>query len=180
MLQTLHTLCIFFSIAGIRLFVECGLQPCPSLDLFQQLGLGPAVAPERPGDTMCVPGCLHSPPEWPHLRPAQLLGPAPAVPAICVGSVELPYPAQVSGGEARRTRGSWPGDTQRPLPPRPSPGEHRWPCQSQGTIPTSGQFGLRQGGQGLVIPFHPQRIHTPPTEVSPAGEYHIFLGELLA
>ena len=34
MFQTLHTHCISLSIAGIRLFVECGLQPSPGLDLF--------------------------------------------------------------------------------------------------------------------------------------------------
>lgn len=43
MSQTLHTHCISLSIAGIRLFVECGLQPCLSLDMFQQLRLCPAV-----------------------------------------------------------------------------------------------------------------------------------------
>ena len=37
MLQTLHTHCIFLSIAGIRPFVECGLQAGPGPDLFQQL-----------------------------------------------------------------------------------------------------------------------------------------------
>ena len=72
MLQTLHTLCIFFSIAGIRLFVECGLQPCPSLDLFQQLGLGPAVlqrGPEIPG---ALPTDLTALQNGRILRPAQL------------------------------------------------------------------------------------------------------------
>ena len=52
MFQTLHTHCISLSIAGIRLFVECGLQPSPGLDLFQQLRLCPAVlqrGPEMPG-----------------------------------------------------------------------------------------------------------------------------------
>ena len=37
MLQTLHTHCIFLSIAGIRPFVECRLQAGPGPDLFQQL-----------------------------------------------------------------------------------------------------------------------------------------------
>ena len=52
MLQTLHMHCIFLSIAGICLFVECGLQPGPGLDLFQQLHLWPVVpqsGPEIPG-----------------------------------------------------------------------------------------------------------------------------------
>ena len=43
MLQTLHTHCIFFSIAGICLFVECGLQPSLGLNLIQELRLCPAV-----------------------------------------------------------------------------------------------------------------------------------------
>ena len=72
MLQTLHTLCIFFSIAGIRLFVECGLQPCPSLDLFQQLGLGPAVLQSGP-EIPCAFLAAFTALQIGHiLRPAQL------------------------------------------------------------------------------------------------------------
>ena len=79
MLQTLHTLCIFFSIAGIRLFVECGLQPCPGLDLLHQLRLGPVVlrlgpvvllsGPEIPG---ALPTDLTALQNGRILRPAQL------------------------------------------------------------------------------------------------------------
>ena len=72
MLQTLHTLCIFFSIAGIRLFVECGLQPCPSLDLLQQLGLGPAVLQSGP-EILCAFLAAFTALQNGHiLRPAQL------------------------------------------------------------------------------------------------------------
>ena len=72
MLQTLHTHRIFFSIAGIRLFVECGLQPCLGLNLIQQLRLCPAVlqrSPEIPG---AFPAVLTPFQNGHVLRPAQL------------------------------------------------------------------------------------------------------------
>ena len=72
MLQTLHTLCIFFSIAGIRLFVECGLQPCPSQDLFQQLGLGPAVLQSGPEIPCAFLAAFTALQNGHILRPAQL------------------------------------------------------------------------------------------------------------
>ena len=74
MLQTLHTLCIFFSIAGIRLFVECGLQPYPGLDPLQQLRLGPSVlqcSPEIPGAFLAALTALQN---GHILRPAQFQG----------------------------------------------------------------------------------------------------------
>ena len=77
MFQTLHTHCISLSIAGIRLFVECGLQPCPGMDLFQQLRLCPAAlqcGPEIPdalSDTLTALQDGHI------LRPAQLQGQRP-------------------------------------------------------------------------------------------------------
>ena len=77
MLQTLHTHCISLSIAGIRLFVECGLQPGPGLDLFQQLRLCPAVlqcGPKIPGAFLDALATLQNS----HvLRPAQLQGQRP-------------------------------------------------------------------------------------------------------
>ena len=77
MLQTLHTHCISLSIAGIRLFVECGLQPSPGLDLFQQLRLCPAVlqrGPEIPG---ALPAAFTALQDGRILRPAQLQGQRP-------------------------------------------------------------------------------------------------------
>ena len=74
MLQTLHTHCISLSIAGIRLFVECGLQPNSGLDLPQQLCLGPAAlqrGPEIPG---ALPAVLTFFQNRRILRPAQLQG----------------------------------------------------------------------------------------------------------
>ena len=77
MLQTLHTHCISLSIAGIRLFVECGLQPNSGLDLLQQFRLGPAVfqcGPEIPGALLDALATLQNS----HvLRPAQLQGQRP-------------------------------------------------------------------------------------------------------
>ena len=99
MFQTLHTHCIFFSIAGIRLLVECGLQPGPCLDLFQQLRLGPTVlqcGPEIPG---ALPAALAALQNGHVLRPAKLQGQRPQLWVVCIGPVELPHPAQVSGGE---------------------------------------------------------------------------------
>ena len=100
MLQTLHTHCISLSIAGIRLFVECGLQPNSGLDLPQQLCLGPAAlqrGPEIPG---ALPAVLTFFQNRRILRPAQLQGQRQEFWVIGVGPVELPHPAQVSGGES--------------------------------------------------------------------------------
>ena len=72
MLQTLHTLCIFFSIAGIAQLVESFLQPCPGLDLLHQLRLGPVVllsGPEIPGAFLAAFTALQN---GHVLRPAQL------------------------------------------------------------------------------------------------------------
>ena len=108
MLQTLHTHCIFLSIAGIRPFVECGLQAGPGPDLFQQLR-----RPQIPG---VLPDALKAIQDGRVLCPAQFQGQHPQLPAVCTGAVKLPHPAQVPG---RRLcpRGSLPGDTQRPSPP---------------------------------------------------------------
>ena len=100
MLQTLPTHCISLSIAGIRLFVECGLQPNSGLDLPQQLCLGPAAlqrGPEIPG---ALPAVLTFFQNRRILRPAQLQGQRQEFWVIGVGPVELPHPAQVSGGES--------------------------------------------------------------------------------
>ena len=100
MFQTLHTHCISLSIAGIRLFVECGLQPCPGMDLFQQLRLCPAAlqcGPEIPdalSDTLTALQDGHI------LCPAQLQGQFQQLWVIDIGTVELPHPAQVAGREA--------------------------------------------------------------------------------
>ena len=104
MFQTLHTHCISLSIAGIRLFVECGLQPNSGLDLPQQLRLGPAVlqrGPEIPG---ALPAVLTFFQNRRILRPAQLQGQFQQFWVIGIGAVELPHPAQVPGGEAPAPR----------------------------------------------------------------------------
>ena len=104
MFQTLHTHCIFLSIAGIRLFVECGLQPSPGLDLFQQLRLCPVVlqcGPEIPGT---LPAALTPLQNGRILRPAQFQGQRQEFRVVGVGSAELPHPAQVAGGEAPAPR----------------------------------------------------------------------------
>ena len=100
MFQTLHTHCISLSIAGIRLFVECGLQPGPSLDPLQQLRLSPAVllrGPEIPGT---LPATLTALQNGRILRPAQLQSQRQEVWVAGVGPAERPHPAQVSGREA--------------------------------------------------------------------------------
>ena len=104
MLQTLHTHCSFLSIAGICLFVECGLQPGPGLDLFQQLRLCPVAhqrGSEIPGAFLAVLTALQ---DRHILRPAQLQGQRQEFWVVGVGPVELPHPAQVSGGEALELR----------------------------------------------------------------------------
>ena len=104
MLQTLHTHCISLSIAGIRLFVECGLQPNSGLDLPQQLRLGPAVlqrGPEIPG---ALPAALTFFQNRRILRPAQFQGQRQEFRVVGVGPAELPHPAQVAGGEAPAPR----------------------------------------------------------------------------
>ena len=96
MLQTLHTHRIFFSIAGIRLFVECGLQPCLGLNLVQQLRLCPAVlqrGPEIPGTLLAALTAFQ---DGHILRPAQ----RPQFWIVGIGAVELPHPPQVSRGES--------------------------------------------------------------------------------
>ena len=126
-------------------------------------------APERPGDTRRVPGCLHSPPEWPHSASSPALGPAPAVPGYLRRLGRTPLSGAGFWGRSPRTRGSWPGDTQRPLPPRPSPGEHRWPCQSQGTIPPPAvRFAA-----GCPGPRHPVYPRTTRRRSLPAGVPHL-------
>ena len=90
-------------------------------------------APERPGDTMRVPGCLHSPPEWPHSASSPALGPAPAVPGDLRRLGRTPSSGAGFWGRSPCPRDSWPGNTQRPLPPRPSPGGCRRLCRSQST-----------------------------------------------
>ena len=100
MLQTLHTHCISLSIAGIRPFVECGLQAGPGPDLFQQLRFCPAVlqrGPEIPG---AFPASLTALQDGHILRPAQLQGQLLQLRIVGIGAVELPHPAQVSGREA--------------------------------------------------------------------------------
>ncbi len=97
MLQTLHTHCIFFSIAGILLFVECGLQPCPGLDLLQQLRFCPVVlqcGPEIPGT---LPVALTALQDSYILCPAQLQGQFQQLLVISIGTVEFPHPPQVTG-----------------------------------------------------------------------------------
>ena len=77
MSQTLHTHCISLSIAGIRLFVECGLQPSLSLDPLYQLRLGPAAlqcGPEVPGAFLAALTALQ---DRHILRPAHLQGQRP-------------------------------------------------------------------------------------------------------
>ena len=104
MLQTLHTHCISLSIAGIRLFVECGLQPNSGLDLPQQLRLGPAVlqrGPEIPG---ALPAALTALQDRRILRPAQFQGQRPQHWIVRIGPVEFPHPAQVPRGEALALR----------------------------------------------------------------------------
>ena len=104
MLQTLHTHCISLSIAGIRPFVECGLQPCPSPDLFQQLRLCPAVlqrGPEIPG---ALPAALTALQDGHILRPAQLQGQCQEFWVVGVGPAGLPHPAQVAWGESLALR----------------------------------------------------------------------------
>ena len=100
MFQTLHTHCISLSIAGIRLFVECGLQPNSGLDLLQQFRLGPAVfqrGPEIPGT---LPAAFTALQDGRILCPAQLQGQSQEFWVVIVGPAELPHPAQVAGGEA--------------------------------------------------------------------------------
>ena len=90
-------------------------------------------APARPGDTRRVPGCLHSPPEWPRSASSPALGPAPAVPGYLRRHGRTP--ASVAGfvGRSPCFQGSLPGDAQRPSPPRPSPGVYRQPGRSRNT-----------------------------------------------
>ena len=104
MLQTLHTHCISLSIAGIWLFVECGLQPSSGMNLIQQLRLCPDVlqrGPEIPG---ALPAALTFFQNRRILRPAQLQGQFQQFWVIGIGAVELPHPAQVPGGEAPAPR----------------------------------------------------------------------------
>ena len=104
MFQTLHTHCISLSIAGIWLFVECGVQPNSGLDLFHQLCLGPAVlqrGPEIPGT---LPAALTPFQNGRILRPAQFQGQRPQHWIVRIGPVEFPHPAQVAGGEAPAPR----------------------------------------------------------------------------
>ena len=76
------------------------MQPNSGLDLFHQLCLGPAVlqrGPEIPG---ALPAALTALQDRRILRPAQLQGQFQQFWVIGIGAVELPHPAQVSGGEA--------------------------------------------------------------------------------
>ena len=76
------------------------MQPCPGLDLPQQLRLGPAVlqrGPEIPG---ALPTDLTALQNGRILRPAQLQGQRPQFLAICICTVKFPHPAQVAWGEA--------------------------------------------------------------------------------
>ena len=104
MLQTLHTHCIFLSIAGIRLFVECGLQPCPGLDLFQQLRLDPSVLQCGPEIPCALVEALTALQDGHILCPAHLQGQRQEYWVVGVGPAELPHPAQVAGGEAPAPR----------------------------------------------------------------------------
>lgn len=100
MFQTLHTYCISLSIAGIRLFVEGGLQPSPALDLLYQLHFCPTMrqcGPEVPGT---LPAALAALQDRHVLRPAQFQGQRQKFWAVGVSPVELPHPAQVAWGEA--------------------------------------------------------------------------------
>ena len=100
MFQTLHTHCISLSIAGIRLFVECGLQPGPGLDLLHQLRLGPATLQCGPEIPDTLPAALTALQNRHILRPTQFQGQRHRLLVVCIGPVELPHPAQVSRGEA--------------------------------------------------------------------------------
>ena len=100
MLQTLHTHCIFLSIAGIRLFVECGLQPGPGLDLFQQLRLCPAVLQRGPEIPSALVEALTAFQNGHVLCPAQFQGQRPQLRIVGIGTVEFPHPTQVAWGEA--------------------------------------------------------------------------------
>ena len=76
------------------------MQPCPGLDLPQQLRLGPAVlqrGPEIPG---ALPTDLTALQNGRILLPAQLQGQLPQFLAICICTVKFPHPAQVAWGEA--------------------------------------------------------------------------------
>ena len=100
MLQTLHTHCIFFSIEGIRLFVECGLQPFLGLNMIQQLRLCPAVLQGGPEIPSALVEALTALQNGHILCPAQFQGQRPQFLTVGIGAVEFPHPAQVSGGEA--------------------------------------------------------------------------------
>ena len=149
MLQTLHTHCIFLSIAGICLFVECGLQPGPGLDLFQQLRLCPVAlqrGSEIPGAFLAALTALQN---GHVLRPAQLHGQCQQFWGVGIGSVELPHPAQVAGREALGLRivcleilGS---HDRRPLLRTGTDGPANLKVQFH-----LRQFGLQQGVQGRV------------------------------
>ena len=104
MLQTLHTHCISLSIAGIRLFVECGLQPNSGLDLFQQLRLCPAALQCGPEIPSALVEALTAFQDGHVLCPAQFQGQRPKLWIVGIGTVEFPHPAQVSGGEAPAPR----------------------------------------------------------------------------
>ena len=80
------------------------MQPCPGVDLIQQLRLGPAVlqcGPEIPGTLLDALATLQ---DGHILRPAQFQGQRQEFRVVGVGPVELPHPAQVAGGEAPAPR----------------------------------------------------------------------------
>ena len=80
------------------------MQPDSGLDLFHQLCLGPAVlqrGPEIPGT---LPAALTALQDRHILRPAQLQGQRQEFWVVGVGPIELPHPAQVSGGDALARR----------------------------------------------------------------------------
>ena len=80
------------------------MQPCPGLNLIQQLRLDPAVlqcGPEIPSTLLDAFTAFQN---GHILRPAQFQGQRQKFWVVGVGPVELPHPAQVSGGEAPAPR----------------------------------------------------------------------------
>ena len=75
------------------------MQPCPGMNLIQQLRLDPAVlqcGPKIPGTLLDAFTAFQND----HiLRPAQFQGQRQEFRVVVVGPAELPHPAQVAGGE---------------------------------------------------------------------------------
>ena len=95
-------------------------------------------APERPGDTRCARQSSHSLLGWPYFVSSPASGPAPSALNCRHRRGKIPASAAGFAGRILYPQGSLPGDTQRPSPPRPSPGGHRRSCRSQSTAPSAG------------------------------------------